>query len=68
MSKHYFVVDVNHYAVNCYIIHMVDVFAMWLVVDVKLLFNIIVADVLATVADGIAEFWLFSIFHIHFDG
>ena len=35
---------------------MADVIAMWLVVDVKPLFNIIVADVFATVADGIANF------------
>ena len=68
VSKPYFVVDVDHYVVNCYIVYMADAFAMWLVVDVKPLFNIIVADVFATVAGGIGNFWLFSIFHIHFDG
>ena len=68
VSKPCFVVDVNHYVVNCYIVYLADVIAMWLVVDVKPLFNIIVADVLATVAGGIANFWLFSVFHIHFDG
>ena len=41
---------------------MADVIAMWLVVDVKPLFNTIVADVFATVAGGIANFDLFSIF------
>ena len=56
MSKPYFVVDVNHYVVNCYIVFMADVIAMWLVVDVKPLFNIIVADVFATMAGGIANF------------
>ena len=61
-------VDVNHYVVNCYIGFMADVIAMWLVVDVKPLFNIIVADVFVTVADGIAIFDLFSIFHVHFNG
>ena len=35
---------------------MADVIAMWLVVDVKPLFNTIVADVFATVAGGIANF------------
>ena len=68
VSKPYFVVDVNHYIVNCYIVYMADAFAMWLVVDVKPLSNIIVADVFATVAGGIANLLLFSIFHIHFDG
>ena len=68
MSKPYFVVDANHYVVNCYTVYMADIIAMWLVVDVKPLFNIIVADVFATVAGGIANFWLFSIFHIYFDG
>ena len=56
MSKPYFVVDVNHYVVNCYIVYMADVIAMWLVVDVKPLFIIVVADVFATVAVGIANF------------
>ena len=55
MSKPYFVVDVNHYVVNCYIVFMADVIAMWLVVDVEPLFIIIVADVLAIVAGGIAN-------------
>ena len=41
--------------------------AMWLVVDVKPLFNIIVADIFATLAGGIASFWLFSIFNLFCD-
>ena len=56
MSKPYFVVAVNHYVVNCYIVYMANVIATWLVVDIKPLFNIIVADVFATVAGGIANF------------
>ena len=45
MSKPYFVVYVNHYVVNSYVVYMADVIAMWLVADVKSLFKIIVADV-----------------------
>ena len=57
--------------VSCYVvlfIYMADVIAMWLVADVLPLFYQVVADVIATVAGGIANFDLFSIFHIHFYG
>ena len=56
MSKPYFIVDVNCYVINCCIVYKADVIAMWLVVDVKPLFIIIVADGFATVAGGIANF------------
>ena len=57
---------IGHSDVIYYVVFMADVIAMWWVVDVKPLSDTIVADVIATVAGGIANFYLFSIFPFTF--
>ena len=47
---------------------MADVIAMWLVVDVKPIFNINSGRCFCTVAGGIANFCFVFNFHVHFNG